>query len=51
MVLRCQNIEKSFGLDLILDKVSFHVNNKDKLAIVGANGAGKSTLLKIIAGN
>ena len=50
MILRCQNIEMSFGVDLILDKVSFHINDKDKLAIVGANGAGKSTLLKIIAG-
>ena len=50
MVLSCQNISKSFGTDVILDNVSFHVNEHEKCAIVGINGAGKSTLLKIITG-
>ncbi len=48
MILACQNISKSFGTDQILDGVSFHINDKEKAAIVGINGAGKSTLLKII---
>lgn len=39
-----------FGTDVILDKVSFSLNEGDKLGIVGVNGAGKSTLFKIIHG-
>ncbi len=48
MILACKNISKSFGTNEILKDVSFHVNDKEKAAIVGINGAGKSTLLKII---
>jgi ATP-binding cassette subfamily F protein 3 len=48
MILACQNIGKAFGTTQILRNVSFHVNEKEKVAIVGINGAGKSTLLKII---
>lgn len=50
MILACRNISKSFGTNDILKAVSFHINNKEKAAIVGANGSGKSTLLKIIIG-
>lgn len=50
MVLSCQNISKAFGSDEVLKKISFQVNEGDKVAIVGNNGAGKSTLLKIITG-
>lgn len=49
MVLSCQTISKSFGTNVILDKVSFHIEEREKAALVGANGTGKSTLLKIIA--
>lgn len=48
MILDCQNISKSFGTDEILKQVSFHIEDREKAAIVGINGAGKSTLLKII---
>lgn len=48
MILACQNINKAFGTTQILQNVSFHVNEREKAAIVGINGAGKSTLLKII---
>ena len=48
MILACNNISKSYGTTVILDKVSFHVNEREKVAIVGINGAGKSTLFKII---
>lgn len=48
MILACQNISKSFGTDVILDHVSFHIEDHEKAAIIGINGAGKSTLLKII---
>ncbi len=48
MILACQNISKSFGVESVLRNVSFHVEEQEKVAIVGINGAGKSTLLKII---
>ena len=48
MILACQNIQKSFGTDVILKNASFHIEDREKAAIVGINGAGKSTLLKII---
>lgn len=50
MILSCSHIYKSFGTDVILKDGTFHINDYDKVAIVGINGAGKSTLLKIIAG-
>ena len=50
MILSVSNITKSFGTDIILSEVSFHIEAGQKAAIVGINGAGKSTLLKIITG-
>lgn len=48
MILACQNITKTFGSNIILQDASFHIEEREKAAIVGINGAGKSTLLKII---
>ncbi|HIX15297.1 MAG TPA: ABC-F family ATP-binding cassette domain-containing protein [Candidatus Hungatella pullicola] len=50
MILSCSNISKSFGSTEILKNISFHIEDREKAAIVGINGAGKSTLLKIIIG-
>ncbi len=50
MILSCSHISKAFGTDVILDDISFHIEDYEKTAIVGINGAGKSTLLKIIVG-
>ena len=50
MILSCNNITKTFGTDAILSDCSFHIEEREKAAIVGRNGAGKSTLLKIIMG-
>ena len=51
MVLSCSNISRSFGDNHILKRVSFHIEEHEKAAVVGINGAGKSTLLKIIIGD
>lgn len=48
MILACQHIHQAFGTDVILKDASFHIEEREKAAIVGINGAGKSTLLKII---
>ena len=50
MVLACNNISKSFGIDEIIKNASFHIEEREKAAIVGINGAGKTTLLRIIMG-
>lgn len=48
MILNCVNISKAFQENTVLSNISFHIEEKEKAAIVGINGAGKSTLLKII---
>lgn len=48
MILSCQNINKSFGIETILKDASFHVEDREKVALIGNNGAGKTTLLRII---
>ena len=50
MILSCQNISKAFGEHTILQNISFHIEDTEKLAIVGINGAGKTTLLRILVG-
>lgn len=50
IVLSCNNLNKSFGIDSILENVSFTVNEGDKVGIIGVNGTGKTTLFKVISG-
>ncbi len=50
MILSVNNVSKSFGSDEIIRSASFHIEEHEKAAIVGANGVGKSTLLKMIVG-
>lgn len=50
MILSLSNVSKSYGTDVILEKISFNIEEKEKAAIVGVNGAGKTTLFKIITG-
>lgn len=48
MILACHNLCKSFGEQVIVDQGSFHIEDREKAALVGVNGAGKSTILKMI---
>ena len=49
-MISVQNLKVEFSSQVLFEGVSFVVNKKDKIALVGKNGAGKSTLLKIFAG-
>ncbi len=50
MILSCSHISKEFPTGVVLDDISFHIEDYEKAAIVGINGAGKTTLLRIIVG-
>lgn len=49
-MISVDNVTVEFGGRALFGDVTFNVNEKDKIALMGKNGAGKSTLLKIIAG-
>ncbi|MDD4503720.1 MAG: ATP-binding cassette domain-containing protein, partial [Clostridiaceae bacterium] len=51
IILSSKNVKKSYGIDVILENISFTVQENDKIGIVGVNGAGKSTLFKMITGD
>ena len=48
--LSVSNLKKTYGIDVIFDNVSFTINEREKVGIVGKNGAGKTTLFNIITG-
>ena len=49
-MISVDNLKVEFGVKPLFDNVSFVINDKDRIALVGKNGAGKSTMLKIICG-
>lgn len=48
MIISCSNIQKTFIDQTVLKNVSFHIEDHEKVALIGNNGAGKTTLLKIL---
>ncbi|WP_156127602.1 ATP-binding cassette domain-containing protein, partial [Capnocytophaga canis] len=49
-MLSVNGLAVEFGGTTLFSDVSFVINPKDRIALMGKNGAGKSTLLKILAG-
>ena len=49
-MISISNVTVSFGSFKLLDGISFHIGDSDKIGLVGKNGAGKSTLMKLITG-
>ena len=49
-MISVNNVTVSFGSFNLLDCISFHISEQDKIGLVGKNGAGKSTLMKLITG-
>jgi ATP-binding cassette subfamily F protein 3 len=49
-IITVSNVTKSYGIDIILQNISFIVNEGDKIGVIGENGAGKSTLFNLLAG-
>lgn len=50
MILSVNGVTKQFGIEYVLDGVSFRIDAREKVALVGRNGTGKTTLLKMITG-
>jgi len=50
IAIGCESVSLSYGTEIILDKVTFSINEGERLGIVGVNGAGKTTLIKIFSG-
>ena len=48
ILLSCDKISKSFGVDIVLEDITFSVSEGTRMGIVGTNGAGKTTLFKLI---
>ena len=49
-MISVDNVTVEFGGRALFSDITFNINEKDRIALMGKNGAGKSTLLKIIAG-
>ena len=49
-LVKFQNVNFSFGADVILEDTGFQINPGEKVGIVGNNGAGKTTLFRLITG-
>ena len=49
--ININKVTKSYGFDIVLDKIDLEVKTGDKIALVGENGSGKSTFLKLIEGS
>ncbi len=50
VLINCSNLKKAFGTRVLFDKVSFGIENNDKIGLIGANGTGKTTLFKMLLG-
>ena len=49
-MISVEGLKVEFGVKPLFNDVSFVINDRDRIALVGKNGAGKSTMLKILCG-
>ncbi|WP_144491772.1 ABC-F family ATP-binding cassette domain-containing protein [Bacillus sp. WP8] len=49
-LLNVEGLYKTYGEKTLFDHISFHIEPKERIGLIGPNGTGKSTLLKVIAG-
>ena len=49
-MLSIHHLNKSYGIQPILQNVTFNISNRERIGLIGPNGSGKTTLMKILAG-
>ncbi|MBU2700721.1 ATP-binding cassette subfamily F protein uup [Sporomusaceae bacterium BoRhaA] len=49
-IVACEKVTKGFSEKNLFDNITFHIDEGEKVGLIGVNGTGKSTLLKLIAG-
>jgi ATPase subunit of ABC transporter with duplicated ATPase domains len=49
-VIQLSQLSKSFGERVLLDSVTWQIDDRERVGLSGPNGAGKTTLLKMLAG-
>ena len=49
-ILSAENLAKSYGERVLFEQVSLHINEGDKIGLIGVNGTGKSTFLRVLTG-
>ncbi|MDG1990729.1 MAG: ABC transporter ATP-binding protein [Dehalococcoidia bacterium] len=49
-VINVKNLGKSFNTGMVFHDINFHIQQQQRIALIGENGSGKTTLLKILAG-
>ncbi|WP_353856403.1 ABC-F family ATP-binding cassette domain-containing protein [Bacillus sp. Bos-x628] len=49
-LMNIEGLYKTYGEKTLFDHISFHIEPKERIGLIGPNGTGKSTLLKVIAG-
>ena len=50
-MISVENLSLYFGAQNVFNNISFMINKRDKIGLVGKNGSGKSTLLKLLTNN
>src|SRR5699024_6652154 len=50
IIMQANNVERSFGATTLFNNISFEIDSKSRIGLVGPNGVGKSTLIKILTG-
>lgn len=49
-IIDVKNLSKSFSTGMVFHDINFHIQQQQRIALIGENGSGKTTLLKILAG-
>ncbi|MED0735929.1 ABC-F family ATP-binding cassette domain-containing protein [Aneurinibacillus thermoaerophilus] len=49
-ILTAENLSKSYGIKTLFENISFGIQERERIGLIGMNGTGKSTLLKVLAG-
>lgn len=50
LLLNAEQLSKSYGMKRLFEHISFSIESRDRVGLIGVNGTGKSTLLQVIAG-